>query len=100
MNAMKEQIIGSRQILETAQHLNSITIQVKEGSSTIMHNSKASSEEMNALAAAAEGIQNAVSAIISGTEQIKQTIAAAKATTDQNRESISLLDNEIDKFKV
>ena len=40
MNAMKEQIVGSRQILETVQHLNSITVQVKDGSSAIMRNER------------------------------------------------------------
>ncbi len=98
--AMKEQSVGSKQVLDSTGHLNEITQKVKSSSSEMYAGIKQVQKETNSLNSITQEISSGMNEIVNGVEQL--TIAANQVNklSEDNKLSIDELINEVDKFEV
>jgi len=99
-NAMKEQELGSRSLLEGTGKLNDITQQVRNGSSEMHMGAKEVIQESNNLEKATQEIAIGMNEMATGTEQINMAVNEVNEITLKNREGINTLINEVSRFKV
>jgi len=99
-DAMEEQGKGSKQILESVSELNEITQQVKGGSAEMLEGSKEVIHEGKNLEMISEEISGGMNEMATGAEQINTSVNRVNDLSGQNRDSISLLVNEVSRFKI
>ena len=99
-NAMEEQSAGSRQLLEAASKLAEITQLVKSGSGEMLEESRQVITEGKNLEAAAQEIANRMQEIAAGAEQIDTAVNRVNSISADNKENITILVNEVSRFKV
>jgi len=99
-NAMEEQGIGSKQILQGIANINEITRQVTRGSQEMLEGSKEVIRESEALEKKTQEISSGVNEMAQGSDQINTAIHHVNELTLKNRENINLLKNEVSRFKV
>jgi methyl-accepting chemotaxis protein len=98
--SMEEQSTGSKQILEAIGKLNDLTRQVKSGSAEMREGSKQVITESENLEQVTAEITNAMKEMGTGTHQVGLAVKRVDETTANNKEHISVLVNEVEKFKV
>ena len=97
--SMEEQNTGSKQILEAIGRLNGLTQQVKNSSNEMREGSQQVMEESKNLEQVTAEIKGAMTDMGNGTLQISNAVNRVKETTAQNKENISVLVEEVKKFK-
>jgi methyl-accepting chemotaxis protein len=99
-NAMEEQGIGSKQILDGIGNVNDITRQVNSGSQEMLTGSMEVIKESRNLEKATQEITSGMNEMSSGAEQINTAIDQVNGICRQNRENIDLLMREVSRFKI
>ncbi len=99
-NAMEEQSVGSRQILEAVGQLNDLTRLVKSGSEEMQEGAAQVINEGHNLEMVTQEITNGMNEMATGADQINTAVNQVNDLTGHNRESINILVDEVAKFKV
>jgi methyl-accepting chemotaxis protein len=99
-NAMEEQGVGSKQILEAIDKLNNITRMVKNSSEEMLKDSKGVISESRNLEMLTQEINNGMAEMSTGAEQINVSVSRVNSISGDNKDSIDILVTEIAKFKV
>ena len=99
-SAMEEQGIGSRQILEGVSTVNEITRQVKKGSAEMLSGANEVIQESENLEKLTQEITSDMNEMADGTENINQAVNHVNEISDRNHEAITLLLQEVSRFKV
>jgi methyl-accepting chemotaxis protein len=99
-NAMEEQGVGSKQILESISKLNDVSGEVKNDADEMLEGSRQVIEESKNLETSNEEIEGSVGEVAAGADQIDATVAEVDNLTVRNREEISSLVQELSRFKV
>jgi methyl-accepting chemotaxis protein len=99
-NAMEEQGVGSRQLLEGASNLNDITQQVTNGSREMLEGAQEVINESNNLEKVTQEITFGMNEMASGAEQINTAIHLVNEISSKNRDGIKALIGEVSRFKV
>ncbi|MDR1412180.1 MAG: methyl-accepting chemotaxis protein [Spirochaetaceae bacterium] len=99
-NAMEEQSVGSRQILEVIGQLNEITQMVKGGSEEMLEGSREVITEGKNLEMATQEITNGMNEMAAGADQINVAVSRVNDISGQNKENIDILVKEVSRFKV
>ena len=99
-NAMEEQGVGSKQILEAIGHLNDITRQVKTGSEEMLDGSKEVIQESKNLERVTQEITGGMNEMAVGAEQINVAVNRVNELSGQNRDNIDVLVQEVSRFKI
>jgi methyl-accepting chemotaxis protein len=99
-NAMEEQGVGSRQILEVISQLNEITQMVEGGSDEMLDGSKGAITEGRNLEMATAEITNGMNEMASGADQINVAVHRVNEISGQNKDNIDILVKEVSRFKV
>ncbi|MDR1507327.1 MAG: methyl-accepting chemotaxis protein [Treponema sp.] len=98
--AMEEQSAGSKQILEAIGQLNDATRMVKNGSDEMLGGSQLVIEESRNLELLTAEISGGMNEMAAGAEQINMAVNRVNTISGENRSNISVLADEIRKFKV
>jgi len=99
-NAMEEQGVGSKQILEAIGSVNEITRMVTDGSHEMLEGSSEVIRESKNLEKSTQEITGGMNEMALGAEQINSAINAVNELCSRNRESIGMLVKEVSRFKV
>jgi methyl-accepting chemotaxis protein len=99
-NAMEEQGVGSRQILESVSKMNELTRLVKQGSSEILEGSKEVIKESKNLEIVTQEISGGMTEMAAGAAQINEAIGRINEISTTNREHINNLVTELSRFRV
>ncbi|MDR1306951.1 MAG: methyl-accepting chemotaxis protein [Treponema sp.] len=99
-NAMEEQSVGSRQILEVIGQLNEITQMVKGGSEEMLEGSKEVITEGKNLEMVTQEITNGMNEMATGSDQINVAVNRVNTISGENKDNIDVLVREVSKFKV
>jgi methyl-accepting chemotaxis protein len=99
-NAMEEQGLGSKHILEAISQLNESTFMVKGGSEEMLEGSKQVIQESKNLEMTTQEIMNGVNEMSAGTDQINIAVNRVNEISVLNKENIDVLVREVSKFKV
>ncbi|MDR2070662.1 MAG: methyl-accepting chemotaxis protein [Treponema sp.] len=99
-NAMEEQSVGSRQILEVIGQLNEITRMVKSSSEEMLEGSKEVITEGKNLEMATQEITNGMNEMATGADQINVAVTRVNEISGHNKENIDVLVKEVSRFKV
>jgi len=99
-NAMEEQEIGSKQILQGIANVNEITREVSSGSQEMLEGSKEVIRESEALEKQTQEISSGIHEMATGAEQINIAISHINELSVRNRDNIGLLLNEVTRFVV
>jgi methyl-accepting chemotaxis protein len=99
-NAMEEQGVGSKQILEAIGHLNEATQLVKSSSAEMLDGSRQVIQESRNLELTTQEITNGMNEMATGADQINVAVTRVNTISGQNKESIDVLVREVSKFKV
>ncbi|MCL2443280.1 MAG: methyl-accepting chemotaxis protein, partial [Treponema sp.] len=99
-NAMEEQGIGSKQVLEGVSMINELSRQVMSSSSEMLLSANEVIEESNCLDKASHDITADMNEMANGSDQIKAAIDQVNLISGRNREAINILIKEVSQFKV
>ena len=99
-NAMEEQGVGSKQILQAISHLNEITRQVKDGSGQMLDGSREIIAEGRNLESATQEITAGMTEMAKGADQINTSVNEVNEISGQNKEIIDNLIVAVSRFKV
>jgi methyl-accepting chemotaxis protein len=99
-NAMEQQGVGSRALLEGTGSLNDITHQVTSSSGEMLEGAKEVIQESNNLEKATQEITSGMNEMSSGAAQINVAVNHVNEISGQNREGIDSLMREVSRFKV
>jgi len=99
-NSMGEQQSGSRLILEGISNVNNITREVESGSQAMFEAAKDVIQESTSLETATHEIASSMTEMASGADQINLAVGHIKKISGINRENITVLVNEVSRFKV
>ena len=99
-NAMEEQSVGSKQILESIGRLQEITRQVKGGSSEMLEGIQQVIMGGTNLTTITQEITNDVNEIASGADYINSAVERVHTITENNEGHINALSMEVERFKV
>jgi methyl-accepting chemotaxis protein len=99
-NAMEEQSVGSRQILEVIGQLNDITQMVKNGSDEMQEGSREVITEGKNLEMVTQEITNGMNEMATGADQINVAVNRVNEISGLNKNSIDTLVREVSRFKV
>lgn len=98
--AMDEQNVGSTQVLEAIRQINEITARVKHESNEMLSGGRTVHEEMKRLSAITVEITNSMAEMSVGTNEINIAVSHVDDISKQNKESINVLSEQIQRFKV
>jgi methyl-accepting chemotaxis protein len=99
-NAMEEQGVGSKQILEGVGHLNEITRDVKKSSNEMEEGSQEVIRESQNLDKVTQEIRVGMNEMAEGAEHINKAVNHVNDISGKNREGIEGLIVEVSRFKV
>jgi methyl-accepting chemotaxis protein len=99
-NAMEEQGVGSKQILERTGRLNEITSQVKNGSNEMHEGAKEVIGESKSLDKATQEITTGMNEMAVGAEHINSAVNHVNEISCRNHEAIDVVIKEVSRFKV
>ncbi|WP_080653144.1 methyl-accepting chemotaxis protein [Treponema pedis] len=100
MEAMKEQKHGSKEILAAIKNINTVTVEVQDGSDKMLRGGENVAYEMKKLDELTHGIAGSMNEMASGVVQINHAVQEVNEITQKNKRSIINLVNEVKKFKV
>ncbi|WP_246473308.1 methyl-accepting chemotaxis protein [Treponema parvum] len=98
--AMKEQDVGSSEILSAIKSMNAATAEVSEGSSEMLKSGNHITEKMKNLNELTAIITAAMNEMSIGAQEINNAIQEVNEMTQNNKTSINTLLQEVKKFKV
>ena len=98
--AMQEQNSGSQEVLSAIKDINTVTLEVKEGSDKMLEGSVAVAREMAHLNELTSNITASMNEMAVGSAQVNRTVQDVNTLTLENKESIRRLFEEIRVFKV
>jgi methyl-accepting chemotaxis protein len=98
--AMKEQDVGSQEILSTITASNDITQKVRGGSAAMLTGSREVIGEGKNLNALTVGLTAGMNEAALGMEQINTAVTRIQEISQENKEDIAVLVREIAKFKI
>jgi methyl-accepting chemotaxis protein len=99
-NAMKEQGVGSKRILEVVSQLNDSTQQLKSESEHMLQGSREVTQKSRNLERVTGNITKGMNAMAAGAEQITAAVKRVNTISGENKENIHILVKEVSKFKV
>lgn len=99
-SAMEQQDTGSRELLESAGRLKEITEQVKKRSTEMLSGSEKIGTEGKTLETLTTGMMSGMKEIASRMDLMNATISSVEDITRKNKDSISVLTREVERFKV
>jgi hemerythrin-like metal-binding protein len=99
-NAMEEQTVGSKQILEAVEKLNEITGRVKTGAANMQKESADVIREGKNLTTAAAEISSGVSEIASRVDQVNGSVERLREIGGKNRANLDVLGKAISHFTI
>ncbi|MDR3115626.1 MAG: methyl-accepting chemotaxis protein [Treponema sp.] len=99
-NAMEEQSVGSKQILEAIGQLNEVTRMVQDESEEMLEGSRQIIEESKNLERVTYEISNGMNEMAGGANQINETVNQVNTISGENKENIAVLLREVSKFKI
>jgi methyl-accepting chemotaxis protein len=99
-NAMEEQTIGSKQILEAVERLNEITRRVKSSASDMQEESGEVIREGKNLKIAAAEISSGVNEIAARVNMVNQSVEHLREIGNKNRDNIEALGNAVSPFMI
>jgi len=99
-NAMEEQGVGSKQILDGVGKITEITRHVKSGSNEMLEGAKEVIEESKNLEKVTQEITSGMNEMASGAEQINVAVNHVNEISGKNREGIDILIHQVSRFKV
>ena len=99
-NAMEEQGIGSRSILEAITQLNSVTGLVRKASSDMSEGSKEVQTQSQDLKRITAEVAGSMDEMTQSVDHITDAVTRVKEISDENKENISALSKDITRFKV
>jgi methyl-accepting chemotaxis protein len=99
-NAMEEQGVGSKQILEAIGSLNDATQLVRDSSTEMLDGSRQVIQESKNLELATGEITNGMNEMATGADQINVAVNSVNTISGKNKENIDILVQEVSKFKV
>jgi len=99
-NSMEEQQMGSKQILDGISNVREITRHVKNGAHEMLEGSKEVIRESGELEKATQQIADGMHEMAFGAEEVNLAVHHIQEISRNNRENISVLGNEVAKFKV
>lgn len=100
VQAMSEQQVGNKQVLESIAAVNEITHKVEASSSEIQMGSQEIGVEMQNLSQITLILKNAMNEVAKAIVVINNSLEEINRTAISNNESTSNLSNEIEKFKM
>lgn len=98
-NAMDEQSIGSRQVLEALSEIQDISVRVRDASQQMTGNTAEVLREMDRLAQISEEISQSMNEMASGAVQINQSVTHVAELVQENSESVQTLNSEVERFR-
>ena len=99
-HAMREQENGSKEVLTAIKNINTVTIEVQEGSEEMLKGGESVAEEMRKLDDLTRIITDGMNEMAIGASQINNAIQEVNEITQKNKRSIENLTDEVGKFKV
>ncbi|MDR0289364.1 MAG: methyl-accepting chemotaxis protein, partial [Treponema sp.] len=99
-NAMEEQGVGSKQILEGMGNVNGITRQVTSGSHEMLEGAREVIQESQNLERVTQEITSGMNEMAQGADQINVAVHHINEISDKNREGITTLMKEVSRFKI
>jgi methyl-accepting chemotaxis protein len=99
-NAMEEQSVGSKQILEAIGQLNEVTQIVKGSSEEMLEGSRQVIEESQNLELVTEEISNGMNEMSTGADEINVAVDRVNTISGTNKDNIEVLVKEVSKFKI
>jgi methyl-accepting chemotaxis protein len=99
-NAMKEQDIGSKQILDVISNINEITNHVNNSSDEMLEGSKEVINESGNLGKATKEITSGINEMALGAREINVAVKHVKEISAKNQMNIDILLKEVSRFKV
>ena len=99
-NAMEEQGVGSKQILEGVGNINIITSDVKRSSQEMLEGSEEVIRESENLEKITHEITSGINEMAIGADEINVAVHHVNEISVKNRENIDLLIKEVSRFKV
>src|SRR5215510_6940703 len=99
-NAMEEQGVGSRQILDGVGGVNEITRLVRNDASQMLTGSKEVIKESKDLEKVTQEIASGINEMASGAHEINAAVTQVNEISIKNREGIGALIKEVSRFKV
>ena len=98
--AMREQMEGSRQILEAIKLMNESGSMVKEQSDTMRNETEKANQAMQDLNQISSLVQNSMDEMATGASQINESAQTVSSLADETRNNIQEMEKAIGKFKV
>ena len=99
-NAMEEQGIGSRHILDAISQLHSVTDLVQRASTEMASESREAQKQSSSLKNITVKVAGAMDEMSGSADQINSAAVRVREISQENSESINLLNTEIAKFRV
>jgi methyl-accepting chemotaxis protein len=99
-NAMEEQSLGGKQIMDAIAQLNEITLQVKSGSLEMREGRKEVILESKNLELVTQEISGGINEMAAGADEINSAVNAVNAISGRNKENIDVLVHEVSRFKL
>ena len=100
MNAMHEQTAGSQEVLKAISDINTITGEVKSGSSAMLTANEKVSSELDKLMEITATINGSMKGVSGSIGEIERSVLQINELTQQNNRSIENLEGEVNKFTV
>ncbi|MDC7226648.1 MAG: cache domain-containing protein [Spirochaetales bacterium] len=98
-SAIEEQVHASRDVLNSLNDVKDVSQEVENSSKSMKTASTEVLSEVNNLSNVTEEIKNSINEMTAGAIQINQTVNQVSALTDDNGQRISILVNEMKRFK-
>ncbi len=98
--AMKEQNEGSKQVLEALENIQSITVQIRDGSVEMNEGTTVILREMSRLTQISQQVQENAQLIAQAVDEISGSIENISRDSEQNNHSVTELTVLTDKFKL
>ena len=100
MEAMREQKIGSQEVLSAIRTISEVTVEVQSGSGEMLKGGNAITAEMQKLDELTAMINNSINEMTDGANRMTDAVQEVNKITQQNKQSIFKLVNDVAKFKV
>ena len=98
--AMQEQAKGSKEVLNAIKDINRVTVEVKDGSDEMLRGGENVAGEMHKLDGLTQVITDSMNEMAAGALQINNAVQEVNEITQKNRQSITVMVEEVGKFKV
>ncbi len=98
--SMQEQDSGSQEVLSAIREINTVTVEVRDGSTEMLEGSAAAVSELQRLNHLTNEIASKMNEMSTGVSQINETVHSVEKLSSDNERSIHTLSKEIQVFKI